>query len=462
MALSTIGTGGIADSAISTAKIAADAVTAAKIDDDGTGFTFGDLTVAGAVVGDGFTSVDKLKLDGSSVATVTVNSAVSASATIAVDGVAGTIVVGMVVNVSDISVRSISDAASQTAISTDDSLTITAVASQTSFTVSEAVTIADNVVLILTADESGGFVLDASAASTDVGEEILFEDATGDVSAFLKDGIPYAIKSGSVLQVVEGGRTTRVTHNSSTYTDVGVSATITPTNSTSKILVTLTGTLGNAAASNLTLLRLFRGSIEIGSGTGAGKTISFIIASREVESRLTIVICLNSTVSQLEEDILEVYPDSLIHNNFKKGQEFDRTKFNYLLLNYEKFQQGYTEERFQDLNKNNLVDFIVLDEIHNAKQRDKKESLRRAAVMRLIGRSAEMNPNFHLLGMSATPVINNLIEAKSLLQLITGKEYDDIGTRGTITNALKVFNQLLLNGIRYIPKYNIILKENLV
>jgi superfamily II DNA or RNA helicase len=128
-------------------------------------------------------------------------------------------------------------------------------------------------------------------------------------------------------------------------------------------------------------------------------------------------------------------------------------------LNYEKFQQGYTEEIFQDLNENNLIDFIVLDEVHNAKQRDKDESIRRGALMRLIGRSAEMNPNFHLLGMSATPVINNLIEAKSLLQLITGKDYDDISTRGTITNALKIFNQLLLNGIRYIPKYDIVLKE---
>ena len=54
------------------------------------------------------------------------------------------------------------------------------------------------------------------------------------------------------------------------------------------------------------------------SGTGAGKTISFIIASREIESKLTVVICLNSTVSQLEEDILDVYPDSLVHSNFKK------------------------------------------------------------------------------------------------------------------------------------------------
>ena len=114
------------------------------------------------------------------------------------------------------------------------------------------------------------------------------------------------------------------------------------------------------------------------SGTGAGKTISFIIASREIDSKLTVVICLNSTVSQLEEDILDVYPDSLVHSNFKRGQKFDRSKYNYLLLNYEKFQQGYTEEIFQDLNENNLIDFIVLDEVHNSKQRDKNESLRRA------------------------------------------------------------------------------------
>jgi hypothetical protein len=175
MALSTIGTAAIAD----------DAITAAKIDDDGTGFTVGDLTVGNITstgVTTGFVSPDSLLLDGSSVATVTVNSAVSASATIVVDGVSGTIVVGMVVNVSDTTVRSISDASSETAVSVDDTLTITAVASQTSFTVSEAVTIADNVVLILRANESENFVLDASAASTDVGEKIQFEDATNDGS----------------------------------------------------------------------------------------------------------------------------------------------------------------------------------------------------------------------------------------------------------------------------------------
>jgi microcystin-dependent protein len=124
---------------------------------------------------------DKIVMDSSSVATVTVNSAVSSSATVAVDGVSGTIAVGMVVTVSDTDVRSISDASSETAVSVDNTLTITAVASQTSFTVSEA----DNVVLILKADAGDKLTLDASAASTDVGEEFLYEAGSGDASFIL-------------------------------------------------------------------------------------------------------------------------------------------------------------------------------------------------------------------------------------------------------------------------------------
>ena len=65
MALSTIGTAAIADDAVTTAKVAADAITATEIDDDGTGFTFGDINVAGAVVGSGFAPpFDFFELDG--------------------------------------------------------------------------------------------------------------------------------------------------------------------------------------------------------------------------------------------------------------------------------------------------------------------------------------------------------------------------------------------------------------
>ena len=43
------------------------------------------------------------------------------------------------------------------------------------------------------------------------------------------------------------------------------------------------------------------------SGVGAGKTNSFILASREIDARLTVVIGVNSTIGQLGEDILRVY-----------------------------------------------------------------------------------------------------------------------------------------------------------
>jgi superfamily II DNA or RNA helicase len=198
------------------------------------------------------------------------------------------------------------------------------------------------------------------------------------------------------------------------------------------------------------------------SGTGAGKTLSFIVASREVDSRLTLIIALNSTIKQTCKVIKEVYPDSLTFTEYRKDHVFDRTKHNYLVLNYEKFQQTNSEELFQDLTNNNQIDFVVIDEVHNAKQReegDENESIRRGVMNRLLGRIRENNSELYTLVMSATPVINNLFEAKSLLSLMTGFEYDDINTRRTLPNALKIFQQLILHGLRYIPKYDIEMTE---
>ena len=195
------------------------------------------------------------------------------------------------------------------------------------------------------------------------------------------------------------------------------------------------------------------------SGTGAGKTISFIVTSRAVDARLTVLVGLNSTIKQLDEAIVEVYPDSKVFTKYTKGQVFSREQHNYLILNYEKFQQNYSEELFQDLTNNNIIDFIAIDEVHNVKQRTEEESIRRGTLKRLVGRAMEKNVGLYVLGMSATPVINNLTEAKSLLEMITGKEYEDLNTTRTLTNALEVFKQMTLNGLRYIPKYQISIKE---
>ena len=96
----------------------------------------------------------------------TTNGAVSDSATIVVDGVSGTIAVGQVVTVSGAgstpaaSITATENNPNSTGISTDNTLTITAVASQTSITVSERVTIADDINLLFSAGAGDNFVVE--------------------------------------------------------------------------------------------------------------------------------------------------------------------------------------------------------------------------------------------------------------------------------------------------------------
>ena len=221
---------------------------------------------------------------------------------------------------------------------------------------------------------------------------------------------------------------------------------------------------GNIAQPNLmqklTVFRLLKNKYYGNwSGTGAGKTLSFILASRNMGAKLTLVIALNSTIEQTCKSIKQVYPNSKCFTEYQEGHVFDRNEYNYLVLNYEKFQQENSERLFQSLTNNNQIDFIVIDEVHNAKQREEdNESIRRAVMTRLLGRARE-NDNLHVLAMSATPVINNLFEAKSLLQLMSGLEYEDLQTKRTIGNALNIFQQLTLNGLRFIPKYDISISE---
>jgi len=122
-------------------------------------------TFAGILAESGTSSVDSIVLDASSAASGTTNGAVSDSTTIVVDGVSGTIAVGQVVTVngagsapaaSITSTNPGSNGTTDTSGSTDNTITITAVASQTSFTVSENVTIADDINLLFSADAGEG------------------------------------------------------------------------------------------------------------------------------------------------------------------------------------------------------------------------------------------------------------------------------------------------------------------
>ena len=70
--------------------------------------------------------------------------------------------------------------------------------------------------------------------------------------------------TGKVLQVVEASTYTRVSTTSSSQTDTGISATITPSSTSSKILIQACTTLGTSAANTYISCRFYRGSTDLG------------------------------------------------------------------------------------------------------------------------------------------------------------------------------------------------------
>ena len=86
--------------------------------------------------------------------------------------------------------------------------------------------------------------------------------------------------AGKVLQVVTATDSSSLSSSSATYVDTGLTASITPSSASNKILVVATmGTFGaDSASSQGATIRLVRGSTELmySSGLGAHPTITYI------------------------------------------------------------------------------------------------------------------------------------------------------------------------------------------
>jgi hypothetical protein len=101
----------------------------------------------------------------------------------------------------------------------------------------------------------------------------------------LNTGVPTRaqLPAGSVLQVVTGTTSTAVSSSTTTFVDVGLSATITPTSASSKILI-ITNIMGanksSAFSSNRMDLNLFRGATQIDASGANVYTAGTAIAMR--------------------------------------------------------------------------------------------------------------------------------------------------------------------------------------
>ena len=166
----------------------------------------------------------KIIANGSAGAVATVNGALDGSTTLVVDGVSGTLAVGQVITVQDTSTLAISDSDSNTAISTNNNLTITAVASQTSVTVSEAITVANDVVLLAMTNGGEEMIVDALGVKVAGPQYDSRSDITTITRVGADDSVALQLEEATTSSFIDslnndGGRLVQETGNAASETD---------------------------------------------------------------------------------------------------------------------------------------------------------------------------------------------------------------------------------------------------
>ena len=182
------------------------------------------------------------------------------------------------------------------------------------------------------------------------------------------------------------------------------------------------------------------------SSTGVGKTYSFILASRVIDAHLTVVVSTNSTTNQLADEITELYNDSVAVVYDGVLPYFDMTKHNYLIFNYEKGQQKYSQELFDSVLDKYKVDYIVFDEVQLVKQTRKDCSIRRKNFQTFRNNAVNRYDSYVSV-LTATPYTNSIFEVISIISLLTGDNYSHLKTRNILKNTIPVENLLNSLGI---------------
>ena len=200
------------------------------------------------------------------------------------------------------------------------------------------------------------------------------------------------------------------------------------------------------------------------SGTGAGKTLSAILASRYIGAKNVVVCCPNALAQRMDtgwaNEIVSIFPDSNVR--LKSFDPLPSKTNNFYVLNFEAFQQKDSSKKIVEFLNKVKIDFVIIDEIHYSKQRQVDNlSLRKKNITSMLAEIQKKNKKLHVLGMSATPVINNLYEGRSLVEMITGEIHKDLPTQININNCMKLHQKLMTIGLRWMPDYKMKLKTTI-
>lgn len=200
------------------------------------------------------------------------------------------------------------------------------------------------------------------------------------------------------------------------------------------------------------------------SGTGSGKTIAALLASRHLQSGTTIITCPNGALETWTTAIATTFPRAHIVTKTLSPQWNASAPYRYLVLNYETLQQPGVEDQLVTLvHANPDIGFLGVDEVHQVKIRTERLlSLRNQRLMLLRQLLHTQNPSLAVLVSSATPIVNNLQEGRSVLELLRGHPLPHLETAPTIANCIALHQELVLWGIRWKRTYPILQRRHMI
>lgn len=188
------------------------------------------------------------------------------------------------------------------------------------------------------------------------------------------------------------------------------------------------------------------------SGTGTGKTLSAVFAAQVCGSQRILISCPNGVIDSWRRCLESAYPSATIHIK-PDGWELDELAdgVNVVIVNHERFQDRFAQQLL-GFCIGYQADLVVIDEIHKSKRRSTDASSQRRKLMNeFIRISANINPDLRVLGLSATPVINNLYEGRSLIELICQETIDDVGEKVDLNSCMNLYQHFIVRGIRMNP-----------
>ena len=200
------------------------------------------------------------------------------------------------------------------------------------------------------------------------------------------------------------------------------------------------------------------------SGTGTGKTLSAVFAAQVCGCKRIIISCPNGVIPSWQRTLSSAYPDAVIH---VKPDGWELPEIDHLahvvIVNHERFQNRLAQSMLEFC-LGFRADLVVIDEIHQAKQRGKDSSSQRRKLMdQFIYTSGNINSELRVLGLSATPVINNLFEGRSLIELICQESLENIDDSISLNACMNLYQHFVVHGLRmnpgHLPRTEFVLKD---